>query len=329
MTPFPENESRISNIYVDTQNLGDGSFQEKTEIIKGALDRWPSNLPRVTSIHAYIDSSEEDLWQGSFRNLTSSFPSLEIVPHAIQRYNNSPNPGTNAADIALVLDALSDLLAPLPIDFAAIISNDSGFVSLYFKLHKLVSQRKLRPVAQVDSIPFLLFTHDRSGLSNRIHENLGENVIHVTTKDPASESEYEASGLQAPATLPSDNQTVPMPPPTLQSTRRSLREQYSNEQLAGAVATGFGRNRWEIGNNTYTFTHTAVFGVIRGRWPDSLEAIKGRQNEFSHWFHEEVWPVMEQHGATISSKPGPVLRSYSYNLTWEIREKLRALNPES
>ena len=174
MTPFPENESRISNIYVDTQNLGDGSFPEKTEIIKGALDRWPSHLPRVTSIHAYINSSEEDLWRGSFRNFASSFPSLEIVLHPIQRYNNSPNPGTNAADIALVLDALSDLLAPVPIDFAAIISNDSGFVSLYFKLHKLVSQRKLRPVAQVDGIPFLLFTHDRSGPAHRRHDISGQ-----------------------------------------------------------------------------------------------------------------------------------------------------------
>ena len=327
MTPGTENDSRISNIYVDTQNLGDGSFQEKIEIIKGALDRWPSHLPRVTSIHAYIDSSEEDLWRNAFRNLTSSFPSLEISLRPIQRYNYSPNPGTNAADIALVLDALSDLLSPMPIDFAAIISNDSGFVSLYFKLHRLVSERKLRPVAQVDGIPFLLFTHDSSGLSSRIRENLGENVIHITAN--ASTSESESRRLQALATLPSDNQTVPIPSPTLQSARRSLSERYSNEQLAGAIANGFGRNRWEMGHNTYTFNHTAVFGVIRGRWPDSQEAIQGLQDDFSRWFYEEVWPVMEQYGAAISSKPRPEPRSYSYNLEWEIREKLRALNPES
>lgn len=333
MTPDTQTESLIANIYVDIQNLGNGTFPERTEVIKGALDNWPKDLPRVTYIHAYIDSGEEHYWKNSFRtNLTSSFPNLKIECHPVQKYNNSPTPGPNAADIALVLDALSDLMAPIPIDFAAIISNDSGFVSLYFKLVDLVRERKLRPMAQVNGIPFMLFTHDLSRLSPLIHENLGENVIHVGTKSPTSK--LEATGIQDPVAspqvaLPLDNQTHPTSHPAPQSTRQSLMEQYTKEQLAGAVANGIGRRHWEAAvGGVYTFTYKDVFNVIKSRWPESREATPGQHEFFSIWFRENLWPVMDRHGVTISSKPGPISGGHNYEMAWAVRESLKSLNPQ-
>ena len=251
-------------------------------------------------------------------------PGLAIETPALPQYGRGA--AKNALDLTLVLDTLSDLIIGCA-DFAAIISNDSDFASLYFKLRQLVKDGDLQPRAEINGVPLLLFTHGLAGVSAEMR-SLGENIISIKTDIPLRQTP-ESVKQPASATHPVANRPTSNQPQISQTITESLSAKYSNEQLAGAVAIGFGRTRWEgLGSNTYTFTYTAVYGVIRGRWPESQEATPGRQAAFSRWFHDDIWPIMEKHGATVSNKYGPDPANYQYNLMWETRERLKVLNPE-
>lgn len=314
MTSETTNEPK-SAIYIDTENLGGSytSVSNKAKVIQLALEQWPAHLPAPSRIRAYIDPRKENLWQEALSGFTGQrkgafnvgIPGLAIETPALQQYGRGA--AKNALDITLVLDALSDLIIGRA-DFAAVISNDSDFASLYFKLRELVKDGDLQPRAEINDIPLLLFTHDLAGISDEIR-NLGKNVIPVIT------------GINAPQ--------YPAHPNTPLPNKESLQEKYSTEQLAGAVAIGFGRIRWEeAGSDVFTFNYRNVYHVIKGRWPYSEEATGGRSAEFSRWFHDRVWPVMQQHGTTVSNNQGGDPRNYSYHLPWMVRERLKVLNPE-
>ena len=321
-----------SAIYVDTENLGGPytSVSEKAQVIQLSLEQWPVNLPALSRIRAYIDPRKENLWQEALSGFTEQrkgafnvgIPGLAIETPALQQY--SRNAAKNALDITLALDVLSDLILGRA-DFAAIISSDSDFASLYFKLRELVKQDDLQPRAEINGIPLLLFTHGLAGVSDEMR-GLGENIIAIRTPLPPRPTP-ETVNQPTPSTYPIPNRPIPSQsqfPPTL---AESLSTGYSNEQLAGAVASGIGFRHWDVDARVFKFTYRDVFNAIKYRWPQSQEATPGQSAYLSRWFHENVWPVMEQRGAIVFNDRMSDPRNYSYHLPREVREILKELDP--
>ena len=170
-------------LYADTQNWG-RTVAEKASVLEQALAAWPADLPKVTLVSLYVDADQEHYWQTVVENLFryqagGAFqivpPEVEIYP--VQRYSGLAK--ENSADIALVLDALDALLTGLA-DFVAVVSNDSDFVALYYKLQEIQERDPERFAGNPrGDAPFLLITHGNSGRSDQIDNLPGANRYHI------------------------------------------------------------------------------------------------------------------------------------------------------
>ena len=94
-------DSVQSAVYVDMENLaGKGK-----ELLIELLTKWPVKAPKPSVVHLYVRADQVGLWSvwgdGRFRD-------VRIVPHGVQHYSNTN--AKNSADVALVIDAITDLL---------------------------------------------------------------------------------------------------------------------------------------------------------------------------------------------------------------------------
>ncbi len=321
MTSDTQNKLK-SAIYVDTQNLGGSTVAEKAEVIKRALLQWPSDQPPLSRIRAYIEPSQENYWKDSLNKSTQwkegayniSIPGLEIETPPIQRYGKYA--AKNALDITLVLDTLSDIMLK-SVHFAAVISNDSDFAALYFKLQDLVEQGSLQPSAEINGIPLLFFIHEGSGVSKEFKEDLKQNVVQIEERPVTS-----ITGTQTASsanTVP--NIVRPLP---------SLLSKFNPEQIIGAIANGIGYQDFQNTVHAYEFNsqrvHRSIMGGCLTEEARETEEMKMSIPDFGRWFFQTLWPEMEKHGATMFNNTSP--EWHKYRLPQEVRAKIAELRPQ-
>ena len=244
-------ESAHTSIYVDMENLGGKGRELLTEL----LSNWPKKAPQPSSAHLYVPSDQVGLWTiwGEGR-----FPNVEIVPHGVQHYSN--NSTKNSADVALAIDAMTDLLIGKT-DHVSILSDDSDFLAVYAAM---VSRPDM-PMPD-ESPPFLLIvTGDKGKQSETIRTFVPPEHLHVI-------------GSKTPARAKSPNQ---------ESSVAGKESDY--EEMAKKLI-----QELPLG----PFKSTDCQDIIKHGWPtDPLAQASGPS--FGVEFKSKIWPHLEKAGARI------------------------------
>ena len=307
-----------AGFYLDTENLG-GNIPEKQPIIAQALTRWPRIL-LIESIALYV-IEDINLWKSAWEkivdDLQSSLPGMATMnlPEAVTKpaHHYSRNPNKNAADITIVLDALDDIHQGHT-DFAVILSNDSDFAGLLFKLREVQQRDSTGRFSNniYGNSPFLLITHANSGRSQQL-DLLGPNVLKLPV---ATQQETVASISMAPvATV----QSITAESVTVGQVPEAVDNETTPVQMAAEVANTMYKN---------TFNGIEAFNIIKARWPEHPELnydvqFDNDRYEISRWFYERIWePVMQERGVSVDLETRPRL----YNMPNEARERLRELD---
>ena len=272
-----------SGIYVDVENLQ--GIKETQDFIKSLLKTWPETAPAPSCLNLYVRADQTLLWDMWAK---SQFPSLIIAAKGIQHFSN--NQAKNSADIAMAIDAISDILLGR-ISYVAVVSDDSDFISLYAKLRDEQGRIGYAP----GNVPFLWVLTDRSKTrSSTIKDYFPNEHIHVVSfssrASPVSEK-IEAN--------------IPKEAPTAKKNTGSLLE-----DMAQAII-----DQIPIGK----FKSTDGQRVIKSRWPDHELATCSEQN-FGVEFRKDLWPVLEKHGA---SEPNSNKQPRRYEMTQAAKDSAR------
>ena len=155
-----------TGIYADVQNLQEIS----RDVLKILVKRWPDDMPTPTKLNLYVRADHQHLWRVW---ATHEFGDLEVTVSGVQHYSLSAT--KNAADLAIAVDAMSDLLHGT-ISHVAVVSDDSDFIALFAKLGE-ESQRDPKPNGRV---PFLwVFTDRIDTKSMLLEEFFPRDYIHI------------------------------------------------------------------------------------------------------------------------------------------------------
>ena len=332
------NEIRVS-LYVDTQNLGRNT-NERQSIIKQTLTEWPGDLTSPDTIALYVEDDTNiwaSIWQNTVRGFRESLPAIVrnavSLPDAVikpaHRYSHNPN--KNAGDLTLVLDAFYDILQAKT-DFIVILSNDSDFAALLYKLREVQhdNQGHIKSYKNWE-VPFLLINHTNSGRSDQLNNLPSQNLFQLPTVIEPFEP-TTGPGIAVEPDLTSDGnvdsttQSLGIPP-AANDYSRPLVDELTAEVLAGAIASGVGeRHRHFIPDtgDIFVFTYQDAFNVIKARWPRTQE-LRLDHPDFSKWFYETIWPTMEQYGATVDTGYRQDPQDYQYRMESKVRNEIREL----
>ena len=352
----------ITTLYIDTQNLGP-TIHERKSVFRQVLAEWPGDL-HPTRVLLYADG-ESHFWNTAWSEAAKEHlesvqqrvggffapppvPNAEVKP--AHRYSN--NPDKNAADITLVLDALDDIHTGAA-NFVAVLSNDSDFAGLLYKLREVQERDTTGRFANHSRgySPFLLITHANSGKTRNLEHLPPRNWLDLSGRQrfapgptmdrmPGPTMDRTSDRMPGPA-MDRTSDRAPSPdleylrarsaPPPIPTRPESLTDYLTREQIAGTVATGIGERHKVDYSDYYEFTYRDAFNVIRHRWPEAQEANFGStaqgRSQFCQWFHGEIWPVMEQYGAIILNHTNDNPQSYRYAMLDDIRQELRQLDP--
>ena len=248
-----------SSIYVDMENLSGKGQGLLTEL----LSNWPDDkAPRPSVARLYVKADQVGLWSvwGEGR-----FGDVKIVPHGVQHFSKSS--AKNSADVALVIDAITDLLIGAT-EHITVLSDDSDFLALY---STMISRTDM-PFPH-ETPPFMLVvTDDNRKQSETIHSFVPKAHLHVigSTADSSEES------------APASNQP----------------------NMTGAVYESMARKIIEmlpVGD----FKSTQCREIIRQNWP-SHNLVTADGPKFGIEFKARIWPNVERAGGRIpnpASKP--------------------------
>ena len=119
-----------TGIYVDVQN-----FQEiARELLCILISRWLDVMPEPSTLNLYVRADHQQLWRVW---ATYQFSDLEVTVKGVQHYSLAAT--KNAADMAIAVDAISDLLHER-ISHVAVVSDDSDFIALFAKLAEEIEE---------------------------------------------------------------------------------------------------------------------------------------------------------------------------------------------
>ena len=261
MTAIPKSragDSVQSAVYVDMENLaGKGK-----ELLIELLTKWPVKAPKPSVVHLYVKADDVGLWsiwgEGRFRD-------VRIVPHGVQHYSNSN--AKNSADVALVIDAITDLLIGAT-EHITIMSDDSDFLALY---SALISRPDM-PYPD-EAPPFLLVvTGDKRKQSDTIRTFVPPEHLHVIGAGTPAKT-----GAPKQANVASD-------------------KALDYEKMARSIT-----KELPIG----TFKSTDCQGIIRMGWPKH-ELATANGAKYGTEFKAKIWPHLQKLGVRIpneNSKP--------------------------
>ena len=261
--PAEEPAARLgSGVYVDVENL-EGSQQqtkEAQEFIKSLLADWPEATPKPARLTLYVKADQSNLW-----NIWagSRFPEIaNVSAEGIQRF--SKNQSKNSADIAMAIDAITDI-ALGRISCVVVVSDDSDFIPLFSKFRDEKALRGSAPGA----IPFLWVLTDRQGTkSDTIKEFFPDAYIH-TVPFPKAEANApaERTGIQESASNP-----------------------YAD--MAQAIIEGI-----EVG----PFRSADCWEIIEREWPShpivtASQSATAPESAFGEKFLNSVFPILNRRG---------------------------------
>jgi len=192
-----------TGIYADVQNLQEISRDVLITLVK----RWPDDMPKPTRLNLYVRADHQHLWRVW---ATHQFNEMTVSVTGVQHYSLSAT--KNAADLAIAVDAMSDLLHK-SISHVAVVSDDSDFIALFAKL----GEEAERDPDSNGRVPFLwVFTDRMDTKSMLLEEFFPRDYIHVVdlskplNEEPESENESQ-SGDQNGSNPGEDEKDEPAP----------------------------------------------------------------------------------------------------------------------
>ena len=264
-----------SGIYVDVENLH--GVKEAQEVITLLLESWPETAPDPSCLNLYVRADQALLWD---MWAESQFPHLTVAAKGIQHFSN--NQAKNSADIAMAIDAISDILLGR-ISYVVVVSDDSDFISLYAKLRDEQGRVGYAP----DNVPFSwALTNRPNTRSSTIKDYFPNDHIHNIP--------FPKEAIPVPEKIEAN---IPKEAPAAKKNVGS-----SLEGMAQAII-----KQIPIGK----FKSTDCQKVIKSRWPNHKLAKSSGQN-FGVEFRKDLWPVLEKHGV---SEPNPNKQPRRYEMT--------------
>ena len=271
-----------SGIYVDVENLQGAT--EAQEVITSLLRTWPETAPGPSCLNLYVQADQVLLWD---MWAESQFPHLIVAAKGIQHFSNSQT--KNSADIAMAIDAISDILLGR-ISYVVAVSDDSDFISLYNKM----KEEKLGGDNSSGNIPFLWVVTDRNGTrSSTIKDFFPDEHIHVVPfpsgTSPVPEKIEANIPKEAPVAIPKE--------------APAAKKNVSNP--LGGMAQAI-IDQIEVG----PFSSADCWKIIKEGWPrhsivTTSESAKNTGATFGEKFMREIFPILNRRGVTNSAnKPG-------------------------
>jgi hypothetical protein len=312
-------------LYVDVENLVDVA----KEAITDTFARWPEELPRPCLLHLYVKADNVGVWR---LWASDAFPSIEIKVTGVQHY--STDGSKNSADIALALDAISDLLSSRT-SHVAILSDDSDFAILFSKIEQEV------PKPDNGKLPFIWFQtdrlHTRSSMLNEFLPAYYVRTVICPKQEPTTTKTKlpaEKKATAAKQKLPSQQKTGMVK--TKASTEQKIAATKTNPQAqrknATATTKSLAQATDDQGLNESLaetiirlvpigpFEHAVCMEIIKQHFPEH-SFTKFNSANFGTHFVKKLWPILERYGVRV---PNPNRRPRRYEMTAEAKQKVGA-----
>lgn len=271
-----------SGVYVDVENLGGAESAKK--VITSLIDHWPESIPVPTLLALYVRADHADLW---LMWAEAQFPKLGVRSNGVQHF--STNQAKNSADIAMAVDAMTDILLER-IGFVAVVSDDSDFISLFSKIRSEQSRLGF----EKGNVPFLWVLTDRPGTrSTTIRDYFPSHHLHTVQ---VSGSGASPNGLDTKA-----DSVIAVVSGEIASD--------GYEQMVIAIID-------EIPLGSFKSTDTQE--IIKRRWPNHALSIASKQS-YGEEFRKRLLPLLSQRGVI---EPNVNKRPREYEMTSEAKASL-------
>ncbi len=308
----PSRSSDRSALYVDVENLRDGA----QAVVEDLIGSWPSSIPAVGRLCLYVRAENLDLWEMWAR---SHFPDIAVVVKGVQHY--SFHPSKNAADMAIAMDALSDMMLRRA-NWLVVLSDDSDFIGLYAKVKEINEESG----GDGRNAPFTwVLTDRRDTRSGTIRDYFPNDHVYTinfpTGRGPASAQVSAVRPSQAAPRTARPEQPAPKPARKAQATPAACKRRTGtkadddrrNDQLLGQMAEMIIRE-----------VPVGFFGsgdcqkIVRGQWPDHSLA-RSSPSGFGTKFANSILPLLKERGVT---EPNSNRRPRRYEMTKDAKDNL-------
>jgi hypothetical protein len=215
LTTFPTIAEQ-SGLYIDVENLQ----SDARNLIDSLMRNWPPEVPSPTHMVLYVRADMVELWKTW---ALSRFDVQNVDVKGIQHFA-SMKQSKNSGDIAIAVDAMSDLLKGR-VSHVAVFSDDSDFISLFAKVRDETGDIRSR----LGRIPFIWILTERDGTrSATIGDFFPASYLHfvqgTTTTSQRQSHASPAAQRSAPVIAPAPDSTAqrsapvtaPAPDSTLQ-----------------------------------------------------------------------------------------------------------------
>ena len=286
-----------TGIYADVQNLQEISRDVLITLVK----RWPDDMPKPTRLNLYVRADHQHLWRVW---ATHQFNEMTVSVTGVQHYSLSAT--KNAADLAIAVDAMSDLLHK-SISHVAVVSDDSDFIALFAKL----GEEAERDPDSNGRVPFLwVFTDRMDTKSMLLEEFFPRDYIHVVdlskplNEEPESEDESQ-SGDQNGSNPGEDEKDEPAPV-------AERPEPMSRADLSEQIALQLIREM-PVGK----FKSTDCQMTIHTKFP-AHPLAKADGPAFGQLFRRDILPLLQRRGVRELGNQRP----RQYEMTHEAKRAL-------
>jgi hypothetical protein len=286
-----------TGIYADVQNLQEISRDVLITLVK----RWPDDMPKPTRLNLYVRADHQHLWRVW---ATHQFNEMTVSVTGVQHYSLSAT--KNAADLAIAVDAMSDLLHK-SISHVAVVSDDSDFIALFAKL----GEEAERDPDSNGRVPFLwVFTDRMDTKSMLLEEFFPRDYIHVVdlskplNEEPQSENEAQ-SGDQNGSNPGEDEKDEPAPV-------AERPEPMSRADLSEQIALQLIREM-PVGK----FKSTDCQMTIHTKFP-AHPLAKADGPAFGQLFRRDILPLLQRRGVRELGNQRP----RQYEMTHEAKRAL-------
>ena len=286
-----------TGIYADVQNLQEISRDVLITLVK----RWPDDMPKPTRLNLYVRADHQHLWRVW---ATHQFNEMTVSVTGVQHYSLSAT--KNAADLAIAVDAMSDLLHK-SISHVAVVSDDSDFIALFAKL----GEEAERDPDSNGRVPFLwVFTDRMDTKSMLLEEFFPRDYIHVVdlskplNEEPESENESQ-SGDENGSNPGEDEKDEPAPV-------AERPEPMSRADLSEQIALQLIREM-PVGK----FKSTDCQMTIHTKFP-AHPLAKADGPAFGQLFRRDILPLLQRRGVRELGNQRP----RQYEMTHEAKRAL-------
>jgi hypothetical protein len=314
-----------TGLYVDVENLLDVA----KEAIMDTLAQWPEELPHPSLLHLYVKADNSGVWR---LWATDAFPSIDVKVTGVQHY--AADGSKNSADIALALDAISDLLRSRT-THVAIISDDSDFAILFGKIEQEI------PKPGNGKLPFIWFQTDRPHTrSSMLNEFLPAYYVRtvICAKQKTVKTKTKPPTQKKTATvkpkLPAQQKTPIVKTKLLaeQKTVKTKTKPLAQEKTTTAKTKSAAQTLADQGLNgslvetivrlvpVGPFEHAECMELIKQHFPQHSFAKLNSANFGTH-FVKTLWPILEKYGVRV---PNPNRRPRRYEMTAQAKQKVVA-----